>query len=122
MNWDWLDEMPYRKATKKKAPTKLDHQHDWQKVLVYNPAEGHYLNYTGRDYHYRITTRCAICGRVVAGGDLYAKEGEWYYPILSHSSPIYRLRDNYDCYIIDHPVRRPAKDATYTLAFTKKRT
>lgn len=120
-DWDRLDEIPYRKQSARKAPPKLDHKHDWEQVMTYNTEEGAHLRaFNSRKYHYRLTSRCRLCARVLPGGPLYAKEGENYYPVSYGAEPIRNLRDRYDCYAIDKPAARPNKDATYSLIFKRK--
>lgn len=119
MNFDWSEEMPYRKASTKKAPTKLNHKHDWEPVMVYNSAACVYLNFTGRHYHYFVTSRCRICGMILPGGAAYAKEGQWYYPVQRWDPPVCNLGYSYDLYQIDSPCVHPDKNATYHLAKSK---
>lgn len=119
-SWDYLDEMPYRKKTVKKPVTKIDHKHDWEQVLVYNPGEAHLLSFTGRQYNYRVAPRCTICGIIIPGGLRYAKQDDWFYPVSHDEPPILGLANRYDVYVIDKPTIWATKDSTYTLFKRKK--
>jgi len=114
-DWDHLDEMPYRKKAVKKTPRKIDHKHDWEDVMVYNPNGIHYLRFTGRDLHYRIAKRCVICGQILPGGPQYEKKGNWYHPINPYEKPIYNLRDRYDVYLVDSKEMWVTRDTKYSL-------
>lgn len=119
MNWEFLEEVRYRKRSAREVPTKLNHKHDWEKVMVYNPEANNHLNFTGRKYHYMVTFRCHICGMILPSGSAYAKENQWYYPIQSWDPPTCNLGYNYDLYQIDHPSPHPKKTDTYQLVKSK---
>lgn len=88
-SWDYLDEMPYRKASKAKAPKKAKHRHNYQPIVLHAP---NVVLWNGRDnskFCYYLARRCGVCGKVIGTWSSYARESNGLY--RRHGFPVREL-------------------------------
>ena len=88
-SWDYLDEMPYRKASKAKAPKKAKYKHNYRPIVLYAP---NITLWNGRDnskFCYYLARRCEVCGKVIGTWSSYARESNGLY--RRHGFPVREL-------------------------------
>lgn len=78
-DWDYLDEMPHRKARQKKKSKKSNHQHNYRPILIYSPNSEVWSGSDKATFNYFLARRCMICGKVIGTWAAYTRESGGLY-------------------------------------------
>ena len=78
-DWDYLDEMPYKKARKTKTPKKANHRHIYRPIVLHAPNVFLWNSRDNSKFCYYLARRCEVCGKVIGTWSSYARESNGLY-------------------------------------------